>query len=310
MKNKQTILIVGGTGFIGSHLVRKAKKLNLNTIILTKSGKKPNDKIFLSAKFIKADFTNKIDLNKKISKLKINYVINSGGYINHELFFSQKGKQSFLEHFDSVKNLVSCLNKTHLKKFVQIGSSDEYGGNISPQKENMRESAISPYSLGKVASTHFLQMLHRTENFPSSIVRIFLTYGPGQNNKRFLPQIIKGCISNKKFKTSKGDQLRDFCYIDDIIEVIFKILFSKKTNGQVLNIGSGNPVKIKSLIKKIVNLIGSGQPIFGSLPYRKGESMSLYANITKVYRILKWKPKISLNEGLKKTIKFYQNNEK
>ena len=95
MKNKQTILIVGGTGFIGSHLVRKAKKLNLNTIILTKSGKKPNDKIFLSAKFIKADFTNKIDLNKKISKLKINYVINSGGYINHELFFRKKVSSLF-----------------------------------------------------------------------------------------------------------------------------------------------------------------------------------------------------------------------
>ena len=107
----------------------------------------------------------------------------------------------------------------------------------------------------------------------------------------------------KEFKVSEGDQLRDFCYIDDTINAIYKILFSKKTKGKILNIGSGRPITIKKMIKKVVKLIGSGKPIFGAFPYRKGENMSLYANIDEIKQVLKWKPKISLEEGLNRTIK-------
>jgi nucleoside-diphosphate-sugar epimerase len=310
MKKKVTILIIGGTGFIGSHLVQKAKKINLNVIILNKTGKISSGNIFKSVKFIKVNFTNRKQLRKKISKLKIDYIINSGGYINHDHFSSKMGKLSLLEHFDSVRNLVSCVDRSKIKKFLQICSSDEYGDALSPQNENLREKSISPYSFGKVASTHFLQMLHKTENFPVSIVRIFLTYGPGQNNKRFFPQIINGCLDNRSFKVSKGNQLRDFCYIEDVVDAIYKILFSKKTVGKILNIGSGKPIKIKNMIKKVVKLIGSGQPIFGALPYRKGENMSLYADTKEIFKILKWRPKISLNEGLKRTIKYYKKNGK
>ena len=64
------------------------------------------------------------------------------------------------------------------------------------------------------------------------------------------------------------------------------------------------------MIKKVIKLIGSGKPMFGALPYRKGENMSLYANTNEIYKILKWRPKISLNEGLKRTIKYYEYNGK
>ena len=63
-------------------------------------------------------------------------------------------------------------------------------------------------------------MLHRTESFPATILRLFLTYGPGQNNLRFLPQIIKGCVNNQSFPTSAGEQLRDFCYVEDVVNAI------------------------------------------------------------------------------------------
>ena len=306
---RETILIVGGTGFIGSHLVKKAQKLNLNIIVLSKSGK-VNLKTKKKTKIIKADIKNKFHLIKKLKNKEINYVINCGGYIDHSLFFKKNGPKTLMDHFDSVRNLSLAIDRTKLKKFLQVGSSDEYGGSSSPQKENLRENPISPYSFGKVASTHFLQMLNITENFPSVILRIFLTYGPGQNQKRFLPQIIKGCLKNSKFKTSKGDQLRDFCYIDDVVDIIYKVLFSRKTVGKVLNIGSGKPTKVKTMIKKVIKLIGSGKPMFGALPYRKGENMSLYANTNEIYKILKWRPKISLNEGLKRTIKYYEYNGK
>ena len=153
-------------------------------------------------------------------------------------------------------NTVYYLNKKILKKYIYIGSSDEYGSNISPQLEKYREIPSSAYSFSKTASTHFLQMLSKSENFPSSIIRIFLTYGPGQKENRFIPQIIKGCMENLEFKTSSGIQKRDFCYIDDVVRAINLTLLSSKSNGKVYNIGSGKPVKIRNVVKTIKSLIG------------------------------------------------------
>ena len=120
-------------------------------------------------------------------------------------------------HFRGLQNILEVLPRSRLKRFVQIGSSDEYGDAAAPQHEKLREAPISPYSLAKVACTHFLQMLHRTENFPGVTLRLFLTYGPGQDSKRFLPQIIRGCLDDRAFPASEGEQIRDFCNVHDTV---------------------------------------------------------------------------------------------
>ena len=93
--------------------------------------------------------------------------------------FYIKNNNIIESHFIGTLNTVYYLNK-NFEKIFYIGSSDEYGSNISPQLEKYREIPSSTYSFSKTASTHFLQMLSKSENFPSSIIRIFLTYGPGQ----------------------------------------------------------------------------------------------------------------------------------
>ena len=93
-------------------------------------------------------------------------------------------------------------------------------------------------------------MLNKTEKFPCSTLRIFLTYGPGQDKKRFLPQIISGCLANKSFATSRGEQLRDFCYIDDVVDAIFLCLENESSYGEIYNVGSGKPIQIKTMIEK------------------------------------------------------------
>ena len=166
--------------------------------------------------------------------------MNLGGYINHTLF---KGRRTTTieEHFTAIQNFITVLSREKLRRFVQVGSSDEYGNAPAPQHEHLREAPISPYSLGKVATTHFMQMLHQTEAFPAVILRLFLTYGPGQNEERFLPQIIKGCLNDRSFPTSAGEQLRDFCYIEDVVYAIFLVLENDSVNGEIFNIASGQP---------------------------------------------------------------------
>ena len=208
-----------------------------------------------------------------------------------------------------MQNLLETIPRQNLKRFVHIGSSDEYGNVPAPQHEDLREQPISPYSLAKVASTHFLQMLHRTENYPVVTLRLFLTYGPGQDTARFLPQIIRGCLDDSTFPTSSGEQLRDFCYVDDTIQAILQALVVPGAEGEVFNVASGKPVSIRTMIEKVCTFTGSGKPQYGGVPFRPGENMALYASVGKAEKYMQWKSTTDLDRGLQKTIDWFTNDK-
>ena len=295
------LLVVGGSGFIGRYVVQRALSQDWQVTSLGLSVPEVA-KNTSGARYIEADLTNAATL-KNLGDNRFDYVVNLGGYIDHELFGSG-GRRAIGAHFDGLLNLLEFLDRSTIKRFIQIGSSDEYGNAPAPQHERLRECPISPYSFAKVAATHFLQMLNRTEEFPAVILRLFLTYGPGQNNRRFLPQIIQSCLENRKFPVSEGAQIRDFCYVEDVVEAIFRCFDCPSVNSELLNIASGEPKQVCELVNVIVKLIGSGQPEFGKIPYRKGENMSLYADISAARRILHWSPKRDIIDGLNATIQW------
>jgi|TARA_B100001105_G_C22364580_1_gene432003 nucleoside-diphosphate-sugar epimerase len=307
MEKSGRLLIVGGTGFIGRGVAREAINRRFQVSIISKNNC-PKLKQIKGVEYIVVDITKKNELLLKLKGKLFDYVLNLGGYVDHTNY-SSGGSGVYDAHFNGVRNLIDCLNKVGLKGFLQIGSSDEYGGNPAPQYENQRESPISPYSCAKVASTYFLQTLYKTERFPAIIFRPFLVYGPGQSDDRFIPQIIKGCLSGKSFPVSRGEQLRDFCFIDDFIEAVFLALDNKAAHGEVINIASGKPVSIKNMIEKIVSIVGFGRPKYGGIKYREGENMTLYGDISKSKYILDWEATTSLDQGLKKTFLFVNNNE-
>ena len=304
MKTIEGMLVVGGTGFIGTHLVKKAASrgfavtvISLNTL---------NDEMKTSGvEYLVGDVSSFHMMEEILTGRSFKYVVNLGGYVNHSKILDG-GNAVIDAHFVGVQNLILLLDWNELKAFVQIGSSDEYGGVAAPQIENTREMPISPYALGKVAATHLLQMLYRTEGFPAIILRFFLVYGEGQGHNRFLPQIIKGCLNGDSFPTSKGEQLRDFSYIDDIVSGMFVALTTPEAKGEVINLASGIPVSIREVLGKVRDFIGKGEPRFGEYPYRDGESMALYADSEKARKLLKWEPKVCLEEGLRRTIEYYR----
>jgi len=305
MEIDQSILVVGGSGFLGSSFVKKALNHGYSVDIISKN------KIALKqsdVNYIVADISDKSTLNESIRKKKYDYVVNFGGYIDHSDL--DHGGQEVLEaHFLGVKNLTEFFKNSNLRGFIQIGSSDEYGSNASPIKESDRELPFSIYSFAKVAATKFLQTLYITENFPVVIVRPFLIYGPGQKRNRFLPYVIDNCLNDNSFKATNGEQIRDFCYIDDFLEALFLCIKKSFFSGEVLNIASGQPRTIKSVINQIVQYAGGGNPQFGKLDYRVGENIELYANIKKAELILDWTPKINFEDGLIRTISWYKEND-
>lgn len=299
----ERLLIVGGTGFIGSHLAARAVKSGFDTLVLSLNPPAKERKVD-GVSYISADVSNYIELKNKLPKKSFDYVVNLSGYIDHSSFLDG-GSQTIDTHFGGVKNLVNLIDWENLKRFVEIGSSDEYGNHPAPQNEEMPSYPISPYSFSKSASIQLLKMLHRTESFPATMLRLFLVYGPGQDNHRFLPQVIQGCLTNSTFPVSLGDQLRDFCYVENIIDGIFLSLDNNIVNGEIINLGSGDPISIRHVIDYVKTNIGSGKPEYGKIPYRLDENMELYADISKATNLLGWKEKLSFKVGMEETIKYY-----
>ena len=136
-------------------------------------------------------------------------------------------------------------------------------------------------------------------------MRFFLVYGPGQNDERFLPQVIKSCLRDEAFDTTLGEQKRDFCYIADAVDGLMRVASHENTKGEIINIASGQPVTIRSVVELVQDIIKKGKPQFGARPYRSNESMGLYADISHANELLGWKANIPLKEGLTKTIAYY-----
>ena len=302
---KKRILIIGGTGFLGYHLAKKCllKKWNVTSI----STNRPKKIRFLpKVKYIILDITKKKLLLKKI-KSNYDYVVNFGGYVNH----NEKLK-TYKSHYLGCKNLADLFNKKNIKSFIQIGSSVEYGNTKSPQNENDKtdvKKLKSTYGKAKLMATNYLLALNKKYNFPCTILRLYLTYGPKQDQNRLIPIIINSCLKNNTFDCSDGKQFRDFIYIDDLISLIIKVLKNKNSRGQIINAGSGKIQKIKNVIKKIIELSKGGKPNFGKIKLRKDESLIIYPSINKAKKLFNWKIKNDFMNGLRKTIFYYKNNE-
>jgi nucleoside-diphosphate-sugar epimerase len=292
------LLVVGGSGFIGRHVVERGRERGWNVSSVSLNGRKD---IGRAEGAIGVNIADPVALRESLRDTQFDYVVNCAGYVDHKPF-SQAGRTVIDAHFGGVMNLAQTIDRASLRAFVNIGSSDEYGSAPAPQVESARERAISPYSLAKVAATHFLQMLHRTEQFPSTTLRLFLTYGPGQGSQRFLPQIVSGCLDGRPFPVSSGTQLRDFCFIDDVVDAVFAALVQPAARGEVINVASGRPVSIRAVIDAVRSIVGRGEPQYGAIAHREGENMELYADIAKAQSLLGWTPKIELEVGIARTI--------
>ena len=299
--NKMKLLVLGGYGYLGNKIILQALEKNWKVVSVSK---KRNSRQ-LEHKNLKNLFFDMTNLKKlkSLSRYHFDYVVNVSGYVDHSLF-CKNGIEIANNHLIMVLNLISILSRKKLKKFMQIGSSEEYGVESSSLIETNRELPFTPYAASKVALTHFLQMLHRSESFPVSIMRLFLVYGPNQKSNRIIPYVIQNCQTNQAFKISEGKQLRDFIYIDDAVDAIFLALKSSKSNGQIYNLGSGKGITIRVLVNQIRKIIGGGKPKFGSYKNLRQENKSLVAKISKIKKDLKWKPKINLENGLNRTIEF------
>ena len=293
-------LIAGGTGFIGQRLAIMLRDIGHDVVVI---GTNERPCPALDSRGVSVHFADLAvtQLGEIIGDTGFDHVINLSGYIDHRPI-TDGGLDVFESHTRSAVNLINGVNRDQLETFVQIGTSDEYGDTPAPQTEAQREQCVAPYSLAKLANTHLVQLLARNDGFPGVVVRPFLVYGPGQSANRLIPFLIQQCLDNQSFDTSPGEQLRDFLYIDDFCTGVISLLGKQDHYGKIFNIASGEGTPVKRIIETVITQTGGGTANFGGKPYRTGESMALYADITAIRKATGWQPTISLEEGLSRTI--------
>ena len=282
-KKRNTILVLGGTGFIGYHLLKKTLKLGWNSF--SASRKKPIKNRYLQkVKYMKLDFKN-------LENLKVrdyDFIVNLSNI-----------------HYSKAFILINFLKKIKIQKYLEVGSSAEYGNINKVLDENTKCKPISLYGKNKLKITNNALKIFKKHSFPVIVVRLFQVYGSFDNKNKIIPFVINNCLKNKKFNLTEGFQTRDFCHINDVINAIIKLLTSKNKRviGEIYNIGFGSSITIKELVEKIKRKIGKGLPVFGQKKISNQEIIHSKSSIKKIKQYIKWSPKINLDDGISGLIK-------
>ncbi len=298
------IIIIGGTGFLGFHIANFFSKKNFKVISISRNTPKKSRRI-KKVQYLYSDITKKKKLYSILKPhLKASYVINASGEVDHNNF-----KKNYASHFIGLKNIINIFIDKNVEKFIQIGSSMEYGLKKSPQKESDKSKPLSGYGKSKLFATNYLIKISEKKKIPALVLRPYQVYGPNQDINRLIPFVIKQCLKEKKFPCSSGVQYRDFLYIDDFVRCIELILRKKIKLGQIFNIGSGSPIKVKNVINLIHKKIKSGEPNFNQIRQRREEQKYIFPSLFKIKKVIKWRPKINFNEGIDKTISYYKTEK-
>lgn len=296
-------LITGSAGFIGSHLLKK--------IIFNKK----NFVYSYDKKKIKIKSNNLIhkvvDLKFYKKFPKVDCVIHLAA-LNGTKFFYDKPMEVINDNLQSTTNILNFYKKRKCKLFIYAGSPEAIVGATDffrmpiPSKENypiVIEDVKNPrwsYGLSKALG----ELAVANSNLPYIIIRYHNIYGPGQKN-HFVSDFIERILNKKQFLLNGFNDTRSFMYIDDAINATIKIMQEKKCLNEIINVGSNNELKILSVAKKIMKLMGEKKKLkLNSSP--KGSAKRRCPNIQKLKKFTKHKDSYTLEQGLKKTIESYK----
>ena len=302
------ILITGHSGFIGSHLLPILAETN-------------------EVYCLKNDLLDFDLVAKEVENYNPEIIVHLAARTEVEKSFYEQNTFSQINYVGSV-NLIEAASKLpNLQNFVFASTMEVYGWqpisdevrfNTIPAEfiafdENTPPNPNAPYAVAKYAVEKYLEYANRCLGLPYTIVRQTNSYGRKDNNFFVTEQIISQMLENPyKIYLGYAEPYRNFIYIDDLLDAWVKIINNPTLcKSKIFTLGPNIPIKIKDYAQLIANKIGwQGEIVWNSKPKRPGEIYYLNSNHNLITKILGWEPKISLNNGLDKTIKMLQSTRK
>lgn len=335
MAFKRNILITGGAGFIGSHVVRlfinkypEYRIINLDK--LTYAGNLANLHDVESASnytFVKADICDFDKLIDIFSEYKIDGIIHLAAEshvdrsIKDPLTFARTNVMGTLCLLQAARQMwEECPEKYDGKRFYHISTDEVYGALRSDGTyftESTKYDPHSPYSASKASSDHFVRAYHDTYGMPTIVTNCSNNYGPYQFPEKLIPLFINNIRQGKPLPVyGKGENVRDWLYVEDHARAI-DLIFHKGKIADTYNIGGFNEWKnidlIKVIIKTVDRLLGNAEGISEHLityvTDRAGHDLRYAIDSTKLQKELGWKPSLQFEEGIERTVRWYLDNQ-
>lgn len=314
LKNKK-ILILGGSGFVGSHLVGRLVACKADVTVMCRNPEEiKNISAFKGVRLVPGDITCYEDVAKSVQKQDIiinlaTIVYNTGVFEPYaDLEINCKGQINTLE---ARKNINPSAQYIYIGSSMQFGRVNEKNLPIS---EDYCQMPISLYGTHKFAAENYGNIYRKVHGLPSIVVRLTPLYGPsltGKATRSIIEKFIKKILNDETFNVNGfGEDLKDFLYVDDVVDVLMHIMESSIREG-TYHVGSGAGVKFSDVARMIVDECKMGN--YTLVPFPKElepfEVGSFYFDISKIKKELGWSPKVDIREGIKRMVAFYKDKK-
>ncbi len=309
----QRVLVTGGAGFIGSHIVEALVKADHETVVIDNllTGKLKNIEHLISdIKIERGDITDSMFLRRMFEG--IDCVIHLAALRSVPDSFENPGEYMRV-NVGGTENVLEAAKETEVKRVVIASSSSVYGEGIAtPFREEVIGRRISPYAVSKYEAER-LTSRYNDRRLEIVILRYFNVFGPRQDQKskyaNAVPAFITALLKDRRPVIYwDGKQTRDFTYVENIVEGTLLAMTAKGVSQEVFNIGQGKSTSVNELLRKIQKIIGKEKiaPLYKDK--WSGDMKHTLADITKAREKLGYRGKISLEEGLEKTVEYFREN--
>ena len=288
------VLVTGASGFLGTHLCRRLVAGGARVHGVSRALRDSHDG---GITWWQRDLEDVNAVRHLIAEVKPDVVYHLGGNGNGapdlRLVLS-----TFHSLLTSTVNVLTAAAELGCGRLILVGSLEEPVGSV------LTVAPASPYGAAKLGMAAYGRMFHRLFQTPVVILRTYMTYGPGQLDWKLIPSTIQALLEGRPPQLSSGQRRLDWVYVDDVIEAFLCAGRLPGLEGETLDLGSGSAVSIRDLVRSIVAIVGSPvEPVFGVLPDRPTEAVRL-ADIQHTYTRIGWRPAVSLEEGLRRTIEW------
>jgi dTDP-glucose 4,6-dehydratase len=313
------ILVTGGAGFIGSNFVQMVLSEQADTLVvnldkLTYAGNLENLVGFIDRpnhKFVKGDICDGALIERLIDEYKIDSIINFAAESHVDR--SITAPKIFIEtNVKGTLMLLEAARDKKIKRFIQISTDEVYGelGTTGKFTEQTPYHPNSPYSASKAAADHLVRAFGHTWGLAYNITNCSNNYGPYQFPEKMMPLMINNALNDKELPVyGDGLHIRDWLYVYDHCQAVWKVL-TEAPAGETYNIGGCNEKTNLDVVQKILDYLGKPKSLIKHVTDRPGHDRRYAIDASKIMHKLGWKPSVTFEEGLKKTIDWYMNNRK